>query len=125
MNGGAAKRSGSEAVEPFLRSKSATVTPLNTGQEFAQNFHLLSVDLGEASVQLRPAVSLPQVEGPQFEFGVEAKAKDLFTEDKVTPRPEAPWVNRAKGTIQFTEHLADTQLTEESKDEATESNAAD
>ena len=50
-------------------------------------------------VRVRPAVSLPRVKPPGLDFAIEHKAREYFTVPKITPKPEAPWLNRVKGSI--------------------------
>lgn len=59
---------------------------------------------------------------PTMDFGVEAKVLDYFKMRAVKCKPEAPWLNRVNGTIQFTEELHEAgsetvSVTEESDHE--------
>lgn len=98
----------SDTVTPFLSKKTTTILPLNTTNPFAQLFPLLTFDIiKDPIIKIRPAVSLPRSTLPNIEFFVEKEAENFFTLNKITPRPEAPWLNRAKGSIQFTNVLVD------------------
>lgn len=97
-----------ETTTPFLSKKTTTILPLNTTNPFAQRFPLISLQLSlNPIIQIRPAVSLPRSNLPNIEFCVEKEVESLFTIQKIVSRPEAPWLNRIRGSIQFTSTLVD------------------
>lgn len=102
-----ARRCDESLIDRYLRQKEAEILPLNTGNEFSSRFPFIQVPSSGGNIQVRPAISLPRVSTPKFDFNIEKKAKELFTIQKVTPKPEAPWLNRTKDCIQFTEVLVD------------------
>lgn len=106
-----------ESVAPFLSKKTTTILPLNTLNPFALLFPLISLSMSmEPVIQIRPAVSLPRSNLPNIEFSIEKEVKEFFAVNKITARPEAPWLNRVRGSIQFTSNLVDieepSQITE-------------
>ena len=97
-----------DSVTPFLSKKTTVILPLNTSNAFAQQFPMLNLDFSvDPVIRIRPAISLPRSTLPNLEFSVEREASEFFTLSKITPKPEAPWLNRVKGSIQFTSTLVD------------------
>ena len=97
-----------ESVTPFLSKKKTTILPLNTNNPFAQQFPLINLDISDDPIiRVRPAISLPRSTLPNIEFLIEKEAKEFFSLSKITSRPEAPWLNRIRGSIQFTSTLVD------------------
>jgi tetratricopeptide (TPR) repeat protein len=117
----------SETVTPFLAKETTTILPLNTTNPFAQQFPLLSLGLStDTLVRIRPAISLPRSSLPNIEFDIEKEVENFFTINKVTPRPEAPWLNRIRGSIQFTSNLVDIDESSQiSEREVQENNVKD
>jgi hypothetical protein len=80
----------------------------------------------QPKIEVRPAISLPRVLLPSLEFSVEEDAKDFFFFKKIQTKPEAPWLNRIRDSIQFTDSLVEvdsepTEITErENKKEMAE-----
>ena len=115
----------SESVQPFLAKKPIKLLPLNTNNNFAAQFPLIVLKFnGQPNVEVRPAVALPRISLPSLEFGDEIEVKDLFFFKKILPKPEAPWLNRVRGSIQFTENVVDvenepTEITERENKEET------
>ena len=98
----------SETATPFLSKQTTTVLPLNTTNPFAQRFPLIGLKINVIPlIQVRPAVSLPRSNLPNIEFCVEKEVESFFTILKVVTRPEAPWLNRVRGSIQFTSNIVD------------------
>lgn len=97
-----------ETCRQFLDGETVDVLPLHTGNEFSQRYELIPL-LGFPKVQVRPAVTLPKFL-PALElqdtYGI---IKAFFTFQTITPRPEAPWLNRNKGSIQFTESILELE----------------
>ena len=56
-------------------------------------------------IQVRPCFSLPNHIKPVMDFVVEDSILDNFLVKSVKCKPEAPWLNRVKGTIQFTDEI--------------------
>lgn len=56
-------------------------------------------------VFIRPCFGLPMSIKPSMDFTVEETILDNFLVKSVKCKPEAPWLNRVKGTIQFTEEI--------------------
>ena len=105
-----------ELLEPFKENKPVTVLPLNTGSTFSTQFPLIKVH-SEPEVSLRPAISLPRVKVKPFTLHIETEVRDFMAIDRINPQPEAPWLNRVKGCIQFTENVIDVQSESETEDE--------
>lgn len=100
----------SDTVTPFLSKKTTVILPLNTSNPFAKRLPLMKFQLSsDPLVKIRPAISLPRSSLPNLEFSVEKEVKEFFTIGKITPRPEAPWLNRVRGSIQFTSTLVDIE----------------
>lgn len=108
----------SETVTPFLAKCPVKILPLNTGSSFAEKFPLISVNFpNQPRIEVRPAVSLPRVPLPSLDFSVQTEVKEFFSFRKIQPKPEAPWLNRVRGSIQFTDFIVDvdtepTEITE-------------
>ena len=65
-----------------------------------------AIKLAESkSIQVRPCFSLPNHIKPAMDFSVEESVLDNFLVKSVKCKPEAPWLNRVKGTIQFTDEI--------------------
>jgi hypothetical protein len=60
---------------------------------------------------------------PSLEFDIEESVLDYFTIKAVKCRPEAPWLNRVNGTIQFTEDMQ--MITSENVSDTEEAMLAD
>lgn len=56
-------------------------------------------------VFIRPCFGLPLHIKPSMNFFIEESILDQFLFKSVKCKPEAPWLNRVKGTIQFTEEI--------------------
>lgn len=114
-------RCDSETVSPYLANYPIKLLPLNTNSAFAEKFPLISVDMpGQPRIEVRPAISLPRIHLPSLDFSVQTEVKDFFLFSKIQPKPEAPWLNRVRGSIQFTDAIVDvdtepTEITEREK----------
>lgn len=96
----------SETVNPFLNGQSTTVLPLHTSSDFASLFPLVPLTFDNyPTVYIRPAIILPRIELDIPLKSVLDIVTSMFSISKITPRPEAPWLNRNKGSIQFTENI--------------------
>ena len=58
-------------------------------------------------MQVRPSIALPRVPLPSLDFAVESRTVSLFSVEVLRPKPEAPWLNRLNGAVQFTEAVVD------------------
>jgi tetratricopeptide (TPR) repeat protein len=56
-------------------------------------------------VLVRPCFSIPTSIKPSMDFVIEENILDNFLVKSVKSKPEAPWLNRVKGTIQFTDEI--------------------
>ena len=98
----------SETVTPFLAKSPVKILPLNTSSSFAEKFPLISLNFpNQPKVEVRPAISLPRVPLPPLDFNVQVEVKEFFAFKKIQPKPEAPWMNRVRGSIQFTDSVVD------------------
>ena len=105
----------SETVTPFLAKCPVKILPLNTSSSFAEKFPMISLNFAnQPRVEVRPAISLPRVPLPALDFHVQVEVKEFFAFKKIQPKPEAPWMNRVRGSIQFTDSVVevDTEPTE-------------
>jgi hypothetical protein len=97
-------KSDSETLSPFLDNQEVQILPLHTANEFSSIFPLISINVDQLpTVSIRPAIVLPH---PVIEQGFEDLAEHLlnyFGIENISPRPEAPWLLRVKGSIQFTD----------------------
>ncbi|CAG9313397.1 unnamed protein product [Blepharisma stoltei] len=119
-----------ETISPFLSDNPTTLLPLNTKSEFSSNFPLITLPFSNIpKLQARPAISLPRVRAPSLELNVEEKVKDFFDFSKISPKPEAPWLNRIRGSIQFTENIVEFDVdpsdTEDEKEKIEEKSTND
>jgi len=102
-----------EHCQAFLDGSTIEILPLHTGNELSSKFPLIDF-FANKKVKLRPAITLPKFLPPlKFEDSC-LILKDLLKFDSILPRPEAPWLNRNKGSIQFTESIIDLDV-EDSK----------
>ena len=108
----------SETVGLFLEEKSEVkVFPLSSASKYAEKFKYVKVRIGDSNpIYLRPSFSLPLPDLPNFEFEVEENILQCFTINTVKCKPETPWLNRVKGSIQFTDeiqHIESESVSEE------------
>ena len=99
-----AVKSDPETLSPFLDNEEVSILPLHTSNEFSSIFPLISANVDQLpTVYIRPAIILPH---PSIELGFEDLASMLlsyFTVENIAAKPEAPWLLRVKGSIQFTD----------------------
>lgn len=101
-----------DSVSPFLAKQTTTILPLNTSNDFVSHLPYMSLPFNKRpTIQVRPALSLPRVKLPSMDFNVEYKVKEYFDINKITSKPEAPWMNRIRGSIQFTDSIVDVDST--------------
>lgn len=97
-----------ETLTPYLNKQQVIIKPLNTTNVLAMSFPLLQV-FENKKVRLRPAICLPKPSLPNIEFTIEDKVIDFFRINKITPKPEPPWLKRNKGSIMFTDFMVDLE----------------
>ena len=93
-------------VSKYIEKKDEVkILPFHSDSSLVSEFPLIKVEVGNAhSVMIKPAFGLPKVLPPSMDFG---KEKEILLHFKVKCKPEAPWLNRVKGAIQFTEEIQD------------------
>ncbi|OMJ87536.1 hypothetical protein SteCoe_10711 [Stentor coeruleus] len=113
-----------ETVGRYLEEiEDVDVLPLSSGEKFAEGFDKIRICIGDShSFFVRPCISLPKPCLPIFEFDIEEEILKLFTVNTVKCKPETPWLNRVKGSIQFTDEiqLIEVDSPSEEKDEKKE-----
>ena len=72
---------------------------------------------------MRIGCSLPKPSPPLLDFDIEESVLDYFNIKAIKCRPEAPWLNRVNGTIQFTEDMQ--MITSENVSDSEEAMLAD
>ena len=103
-----------EVCKLFVDGEDVEILPLHTGNEFASRFSKI-VFPSFPKVKVRPAVTLPKIQPPLQLEDILTVVKKFFTFKTIAPRPEAPWLNRNKGTIQFTDLVLDFEVEESRK----------
>jgi tetratricopeptide (TPR) repeat protein len=101
----------------FVSGENVSILPLHTANEFSSRFELIPFP-GNPKVLLRPSVVLPRLQSPLSLNDTFKSMKKLFNFSTIIPRPEAPWINRTKGSIQFTETILDIEVAESRKNSA-------
>lgn len=122
-----------ETIQMYLDGKSEIkILPLEASSKYASSFPMAKVKIGDCQpVLLRPSFSLPKVDLPRMEFSSEKFLLNKFCVKTVKCKPETPWLNRIKGSIQFTDEIQnlDHDSIDSSKSEikiqASESNYSD
>lgn len=91
----------------YLEEKpSVELLPFSSNSPLASKYPLREVQIGDChAIFVRPSFSFPFVKLPNLEFNTESSILDNFLVKSVKCKPEAPWLNRVKGTIQFTEEI--------------------
>ena len=103
-----------EACRMFLDGEEVEILPLHTGNELSQRFKL--IPLKEfPRVKIRPAITLPKFLPALGLSDTHEILKEFFNYKTITPRPEAPWLNRNKGSIQFTESILELDVEDSKK----------
>jgi tetratricopeptide (TPR) repeat protein len=99
-----------ETVSLFLSHSPTTVLPLHTSSEFANIFPLVPVTIENLpTVYIRPSIVLPRVNLDINLEKVLVQVSSLYNLNNLTPRPEAPWLIRNNGSIQFTESILEVK----------------
>lgn len=96
-----------ETVQQYLEQKGEVkILPLSSNSKYASNFPMVKVKIGSSTpVLIRPSFSLPKIDMPRMEFESEQAIFDKFIVKSVKCKPETPWLNRVKGSIQFTDEI--------------------
>lgn len=103
-----------EICRQYLDGENVNVLPLHTGNEFSEKFPLLIWPWND-KIRFRPAVTMPKFL-PALELADTYEIlKGFFSFNTINPRPEAPWLNRNKGSIQFTDSILDFDVEESRK----------
>ena len=86
---------------------------------------LLLSKFGEnVEILVKPSISLPRPTLKNLEFDMESEILEYFKIECVKCKPETPWLNRVKGSIQFTDeiqHYETESVTEEVEEKPEES----
>lgn len=82
------------------------IFPFSSNTDLSSKFPSIPVHLPDSiTISLRPSFSLPSVDLPVFDFPVESCILDQFSIKSIKVKPEAPWLNRVQGMIQFTDEV--------------------
>lgn len=103
-----------DACKEFVEGNKLSILPLHTGNEFSSAFPLIPIP-EFPKVSLRPAITLPKFLPPLEMFNSYDIIKSFFNFNTINPRPEAPWLNRNKGSIQFTDSILDLEIEDSKK----------
>lgn len=87
------------------------------------NWAVASYSLVTFTQTISLCCSLPRPSLPSFDFGIEDSAIGYFNMKALKSKPEAPWLNRVNGTIQFTEDMQ--MITSENVSDSEEAGLAD
>ena len=109
-----------ETIQMYLDEKpDIKILPLSSNSKYASFFPMAKVKIGQCyPILLRPSFSLPKIELPRMEFDTEKQLLERFLVKTVKCKPETPWLNRIKGSIQFTDEIQNIET--ESANESTE-----
>jgi tetratricopeptide (TPR) repeat protein len=83
--------------------------PFASNKEFSLKFPVISLKFGLKTVKTRPSFGLPIVELPVFDFPVDLEIVQQVSLKSIKCKPEAPWLNRVQGMIQFTDEVQEVQ----------------
>lgn len=90
------------------QNSSISILPFNSSSLFASECPLVKVCIGNSTpVFVRPSFCLPVVELPAIEFDIDPVILAQFQLKNIKSKPEAPWLNRVQGMIQFTDEIQD------------------
>lgn len=91
----------------YLEEKAnVEVLPFSSSSVLASKYSLKELRIGECHpVYVRPSFGYPFIQMPVMDFFIEDSILENFAVKSVKCKPEAPWLNRVKGTIQFTEEI--------------------
>ncbi|OMJ76350.1 hypothetical protein SteCoe_24292 [Stentor coeruleus] len=98
-----------QTVTQFLKSNTKiSILAFNSKNDFCENFPLITSSIGSASpISIRLSFGLPLVEMPSMDFDIEDSILQQFAMKNIKCKPEAPWLNRVQGMIQFTDEVQD------------------
>ncbi|OMJ82649.1 hypothetical protein SteCoe_16569 [Stentor coeruleus] len=98
-----------QTVTQFLKSNTkVSVLAFNTKNNFSEGFPLITSSIGNTTpINIRLSFGLPLVEMPTIEFDIEESILKQFSMKNIKCKPEAPWLNRVQGMIQFTDEVHD------------------
>ena len=102
----------SQLVDTFLeQSEPVSINPYPS---IAIEIPPIEVQIKNSNiVQLFPAFDLPKIRMPSMSFKIDDTILREFQMKHVKCKPEAPWLNRVKGMIQFTEEIQEIDLDSE------------
>ena len=105
-----------DTVNEYLDDKAdLKILPLQSTSKLASIFPMAKVRVGRSKgVLIRPSFALPKVDLP--ELSVTEDITRFFDLLKVKCKPEPPWLNRVRGTIQFTEQIYEVTHESEGSD---------
>ena len=110
-----------ETVRTYSDRKSdIKILPLSSASKYASVFPMAKVKIADSqALLLRPSFALPKGEMPKMDFGVESQVLARFHVKHIKSKPETPWLNRVKGSIQFTDEIQniETESIAESNDQ--------
>ena len=90
----------------FEEKPNVEILPFSSSSSLASKYPLKLVKIAECSpIYVRPSFTYPFITPPSMEFSVESPMLEHFSVKSVKCKPEAPWLNRVKGIIQFTEEI--------------------
>lgn len=121
----------SNLVSSYLKQNSkVAVLPLNCSGTFSNEFPLVLSAIGKSTpVSLRLSFALPVVDLPEIEFAMDLEVISRFHMKFIKCKPEAPWLNRVQGMIQFTDEIQDIlsetvteSITDDQEDQDNEEN---
>jgi tetratricopeptide (TPR) repeat protein len=82
------------------------ILPFSSNSTLSQKYPKKEVKIqGCHPFHIRPSFSYPSIALPSLDFHTEASLLNEFLVKSIKCKPEAPWLNRVKGTIQFTEEI--------------------
>lgn len=97
----------STTTTSYLEEHPSTfILPFSSKSFLATNYPKKELKVSDCyPVNVRPSFSLPYIPLPSMDFFIETHILDNFLIKSIKCKPEAPWLNRVKGTIQFTEEI--------------------
>jgi tetratricopeptide (TPR) repeat protein len=96
-----------DIVGNFLEEKpDLQVLPLDCESSLLSKYSSFKVTIGDNKpILLKPSLGYPRPSLCNFEFNIESEILKLFTMSLIKSKPETPWLNRVKGSIQFTDEI--------------------
>lgn len=116
-----------EIVGDFLEEKpNLKIFPLDCDSALLKPFSGFKVNIGDnRPIFLKPSLGFPRPSLCNFEFGLEQEILKLFTVSLIKSKPETPWLNRVKGSIQFTDEIQHIESESFSEEEESKSEFSD